>query len=522
LISVHLGEEKHMALMTGQEYLRTIKARRPMDVWFRGEKITDPSEHPALKSSLQTIMTIYDLAHHPKFKDMLIVKSHLTGEDCNLYTSPLMSREDAIQKTRLARSLAEVLGCCTFRCTGSEAISGLYPLTYDMDKVLGTDYHERFKNWLKNVQAKDLTITAALTDVKGDRKLKPEDQKDKDMYLRVVERRDDGIVIRGAKVNQTGILFGHEFVIVPTAAMTEAGKAYAVSCAVPADSPGVSYALGRTPFDARLTGDEYDDIDMGKKYGDHQAMLVCDDVFVPNERVFMCEEWEFTPLLIEYFTAVHRLTAGACKSGGVSLLLGVTKVVADSINVGKISHIRSKLAEIGITAETLYSLSLSAGFEGFKHESGAWIPNSLLAHAAKYQATILPHNVVRYLREIMSGTGETFPAARDLLEGKMSEKLQKYLMPAKEGMTPEDRLRIYRLAENMARGSNWSAMAIHGGGNTEAARLMAYRHINLDKLAKLAEVACGIDDDDDLAADLISERSGKIDWDPKIFKVKKK
>jgi 4-hydroxybutyryl-CoA dehydratase/vinylacetyl-CoA-Delta-isomerase len=122
----------------------------------------------------------------------------------------------------------------------------------------------------------------------------------------------------------------------------------------------------------------------------------------------------------------------------------------------------------------------------------------------------------------MSGTGETFPAARDLLEGKMSEKLQKYLMPAKEGMTPEDRLRIYRLAENMARGSNWSAMAIHGGGNTEAARLMAYRHINLDKLAKLAEVACGIDDNDDLAADLVSERQGKIDWDPKIFKVKKK
>ena len=511
-----------MALMTGAEYLKSIKARKPMNIWFRGEKITDPSEHPALKPSLETIMKIYDLGHHPKFKEMLRVKSHLTGEDCNLYTAPLMSREDAMQKTRVARSLAEVLGCCTFRCTGSEAISGLYPTTYDMDKGLGTDYHERFKNWLKTVQEKDLTITAALTDVKGDRKLKPEEQKDKDMYLRVVEKRDDGIVIRGAKINQTGILFGHEFVIVPTAAMTEEGKAYAVCCAVPSDSDGVMYALGRTPIDARMLGNEWDDIDMGKKYGDHQATLICDDVFVPNERVFMCEEFEYTPLLIEYFTAVHRLTAGACKAGGVSLLTGATKVVADTINVGKMSHIRSKLAEMGITAETLYSLALSAGVEGWQHESGAWIPNSLIAHTAKYQATILPHNVVRYAREIMSGTGETFPAARDLLDSEISEKLQKYLMPAKEGMTPEDRLRVYRLLENMTRGSNWSAMAIHGGGNTEAARLMAYRHINIGKLAKLAEVACGIDDDDNLAADLISERHGKIDWDPKVFKVKKK
>ena len=511
-----------MGLMTGEEYLKSIKARKPMDIWFRGEHITDPSEHPALKASLETIMSIYDLGHHPEFKKMLIVKSHLTGEDCNIYTAPLMSQADAMQKTRVARALAEVLGCCTFRCTGSEAISGLYPLTYDMDKNLGTDYHERFKNWLKHVQEKDLTITAALTDVKGDRMLKPEDQKDKDMYLRVVEKRDDGIVIRGAKINQTGVLFGHEFVIVPTAAMTEEGKAYAVACAVPADTPGVSYALGRTPFDQRMMGDKYDDIDVGKKYGDHQATFICDDVFVPNERVFMCEEYEFTPLLIEFFTAVHRLTAGACKAGGVSLLTGATKVVADSINVGKVSHIRSKLAEMGITAETLYALSLSAGVEGWQHESGAWVPNSLLAHAAKYQATILPHNMVRYVREIMSGSGETFPAAKDILESGIAEKLQKYLAPAKEGMTTEDRLRIYRLAENMARGSNWSAMAIHGGGNTEAARLMAYRHINMGKLAKLAEVACGIEDNDDLAADLISERQAKIDWDPKVFRVKKK
>jgi 4-hydroxybutyryl-CoA dehydratase/vinylacetyl-CoA-Delta-isomerase len=507
-----------MPLKTPEEYVASIKARKPMKIWFRGEKIKDPLKHPALQSSVETIKRIYELAHHPKFKELLTVKSHLTGNVCNLYTSPLTKREDAIQKTRLARAMGEVLGCCTFRCTGSEAISGLYPTTYEMDKALGTDYHERLKKWLIKVQDGDLTVTAALTDPKGDRKLRAYQQKDPDMYLRVVEKRKDGIVIRGSKVNQTGIILANEVVIVPTTTVPEEGKQYAVACAVPADAEGMDYVLGRWPVDLRVGQDEVEMVDVGKKYGDHQAMLIVDDVFVPNERIFMCEEWQFTPKLMEYFTAVHRLTAGACKSGGVSLLLGATKLATDSTNISKISHVKNKLAEIGISAETLYSLSLSAGYEGFQHESGAWIPNSLLAHSTKYQATILPFDAVRYARELMSGIGETAPSAKDLMDGEIGPKIKKYLAPAKEGMTTEDRLRVFRLIENLARGTNWTAMALHGGGNTEAARLMAFRHINLDKLAKLAEVACGIEKDESKAADLIAERLGKIDYGPVLFK----
>lgn len=507
-----------MPLKTPAEYIASIKARKPMNIWFRGERIKDPVEHPALRSSVETIKRIYELAHHPRFKDMLTTTSHLTGEVCNFYTAPLMSREDAMQKTRLARSLAEVLGCCTFRCTGSEAISGLYPTTYDCDKALGTNYHERLKTWLKRVQTEDLTVTAALTDPKGDRKKKAHEQKDPDAYLRVVETRDDGIVVRGAKVNQTGIILANEVMIVPTTTVRENGKEYAVACAVPADAPGMNYILGRWPVDLRVGDDTLEMIDVGKKYGDHQAMLIVDDVFVPNERVFMCQEWQVTHLLMEFFTAVHRLTAGSCKSGGVSLLLGATKLAADSTNISGVSHIKHKMGEMGIMAETLYALSLSAGVEGFQHESGAWIPNSLLAHSAKFQATRLPFDAVRYAREIMSGIGETAPAAKDLLEAEIGPMIDKYLAPAKEGMSTEDRLRVMRLIENMSRGTNWTAMALHGGGNTEASRLMAVRHMNLDKLAKLAEVACGIEKDETKAADLISERLGKIDYDPSVFK----
>ena len=507
-----------MPLKTPEEYVRSIKARKPMDVWFRGKKMTDIVDDPVLRPSLETMKKMYELTRHPKFKDLLTTKSHLTGNICNFYTSPLMSQEDAMRKTRLARAMGEVLGCCTFRCTGSEAISGLYPITYEIEKATGTEYHKRLKTWLARVQDEDLTVTAALTDPKGDRKLKPQEQKDPDMYLHVVEKRKDGIVIRGAKLNQTGVVLAHEVVILPTTAVNADGKAYAVACAIPVDTPGMKYVLGRFPVDLRFGDDQAEMADVGKKFADHQAMFVVDNVFVPWDRVFMCEEWQFTGKFLEYFTAVHRLTAGACKSGGLSLLLGATKLAADSINVGKIGHVQSKFAEMGISAETLYSLSLAAGVEGFKHESGAWIPNSLIAHSTKFQATMIPFNALRYAREIMSGIGETAPSFKDLAATEIGPMIDKYLAPAKEGMTTEDRLRVFRLIENLTRGTNWSAMAIHGGGNTEASRLMALRHINLDKLAKIAEVACGIDDDEGKAADLISEREGKIDYGPGVFK----
>jgi len=502
-----------MALKSVKEYIETMRARNKMEIWFRGEKIEDPVSSNVLSSSLNAIKKVYELAQHPEIGPHVTTESHLTGERVNFYLSPLMSREDAMKKTRMARLFGEILGCCSHRCTGSEAISGLYPLTWDMDKILGTDYHQRFTRWLKYVQENDLACTAALTDPKGDRRLSANKQPHPDFYLRIKEKNSQGIVLSGAKVNQTGIIFAHEVVIIPTNAFGEDEKEYVVACAVPTDSRGLIYILGRTPQDLRLAGDDIERIDVGKEFADHQAMVIFEDVFVPWERVFMCEEWQFTQLVLEYFTAIHRLTAGGCKSGGLSMLTGATLAAAEHIGVDKAGHIKNKLAEMAIQAETLYALSLAAGVEGFKHPSGAWIPNSLLAHCTKFQATILPFKNVCIAREILSGWGETAPSAKDLLHPEIGPKIQKYFAPiAKQGATAEERLRIVRLIEHLTRGSNWTAMALHGGGNTEAARIMASRHTDWNKLRALAEVASGVSQDAEKIYRKLAERNGLVDF----------
>ena len=59
--------------------------------------------------------------------------------------------------------------------------------------------------FLKFVQEQDLTVDGAMTDPKGDRGLAPHQQEDPDLFYIIVERREDGIVVRGAKAHQTGI-----------------------------------------------------------------------------------------------------------------------------------------------------------------------------------------------------------------------------------------------------------------------------------------------------------------------------
>jgi len=507
-----------MALITSDELIARLKKRTNMNVWFNGEKLEEPTQAPALRASLNAIKKVYDVAQHPKLQPILTTKSMFGDDLVHRYVAPLMSQEDAIMKARLATVMAEIIGCCSFRCTGSEAIGGLFPFTYDLDKELGTEYHTRLKNWIRTVQDNDLCITATLTDSKGDRHKKPHEQENETSYAKIVEKTKDGIIISGAKVNQTGLLFADEFVVVPTSAMCEEDKNYAFSCAIPANTEGLVYVLGRTPQDLRLGDDAEQMLDAGKKYADHQAMVFFDRVFVPWEKVFFCGEWKLSARLMEYFTAVHRLTAGACKSGGLTVLLGASGAAANYIGVDNASHIRSKLTDMGINAATLYALSLTSAYEGFEHPSGAWVPNSLFAHCAKYLATRFPFDACRISREIISGWGDTAPSAKDLHNKDIGEILEKYFSPAaRKDRSAEDRLRIIRLIEHMTRGSNWTAMALHGGGNQEAAKLMATRHMDWGKLVEIAEAACGVKESDEKALDLIAERQGKIDAGKKVF-----
>ena len=504
-----------MAIKTREEFQESIRARGPMNVYFLGEKVEDLTTFPPLAASFNAISKVYELHSNPDWEDLLTMTSTLNGEKVSFYNAPLTSPAEANQKTRAARALAEVIGCCTHRCTGSEAFAGLGPCTYDMDHDLGTNYFDRFMKFLDHVQRNDLSCTVTVTDTKGLRTLPPHKQENKDCYIHVDEVNNDGIYVSGFKCNQTGILFAHEIIIVPTTNMRPEDKDFALACAIPADTPGITFVLGRTPQDKRffeVSGD-IEGIDLGKNFADHQAMVYFDHVFVPNDRVFMCGETDYVGRLLSYFTSVHRLTAGGCKAGGCSALCGAASLVSEMIGVEKAGHIRTKLTEMAMTAETVYSMSLAAGIEGFQHPSGFWIPNPLTSHTCKYQCTKMPFDAVRYARDIIAGFGETAPSEIDMRSPEVGAICQAAYNPGNPKYDAFDRLRATRFVEHMARGSNWTAMALHGGGNQEAATVMARAFTDWNHCKNMVKAVTGIIKDKaeaDAVINEIGKREGRI------------
>ncbi len=224
-------------MMTKEQYESLRKLN--LKVYFMGELIENPVDHPMIRPSMNSVAMTYKLAEKEEYKDVMTATSNLTGKTINRFCHLHQSTEDLINKVKMQRLLGQKTAACFQRCVGMDAFNALFSSTYEMDKALGTEYHKRFTEYMKLVQNNDLTVDGAMTDPKGDRSLSPSKQEDPDLYLHITEVREDGIVVRGAKAHQTGAVNSHEHLIMPTVAMKEEDKDYAVSFAIPSDAEGV-------------------------------------------------------------------------------------------------------------------------------------------------------------------------------------------------------------------------------------------------------------------------------------------
>lgn len=334
-----------------------------------------------------------------------------------------------------------------------------------------------------------------MTDTKGDRGLPPHAQEDPDMYLHVVETRPDGIVVRGAKAHQTGAVNSQEMIVMPTVSMGSDDKEYAVSFAVPMDTEGIIMIIGRQSCDTRKM--EVGELDVGNsEFGGVEALVVFDNVFVPNNRIFMNGEVEFAGVMVERFAGYHRQSYGGCKVGVGDVLIGAAALAADYNGCARASHIKDKLIEMTHLNETLYCCGIACSAEGSPTDSGNYMIDLLLANVCKQNVTRFPYEIARLAEDIAGGIVVTAPSEADLKGGFTGPYVEKYLKGI-SGVSVENRLRILRLIENLCLGTaavGYRTESLHGAGSPQAQRIMISRQGNLfmkkelaKKLAKISE-----------------------------------
>ncbi len=479
-----------MALKDGDAYKESLRTLNHT-VYAFGEKIESVVDSPLTEPHVNAASMTYDMALDPATEDLVTTVSHLSGKKINRFTHIHQSTDDLVKKVKMLRLIATRTGTCFQRCVGWDAMNAVYSVSFEMDKELGTDYHQRFCRYLEYIQENDLMVAGAMTDPKGDRSLPPNKQSDPDMFVRVIDTNDKGITIRGAKAHQTGIVNSHEMLIMPTSAMGEEDMEYAVACAVPVDAPGIVHIFGRQTNDGRrLMGHSLDQGNARFGIVGGEALTVLENVFVPWDRVFMYGEYQYTGSLVERFASYHRQNYGGCKTGISDIIIGASTAMAEYNGVAKASHVKDKVVEMVHLAETLYSGSIACSAEGAPTPSGSYYVDPLLANSVKQNVTRFIYEICRLSHDIAGGQIATMPSEQDLRHPEVGKLVEKY-MKGSDNASSEDRMRIARLIENMT-GGTALVESMHGAGSPQAQRVMILRQAGLQRKKKLAEKLAGI------------------------------
>ena len=446
-------------MVTSQEYRERLYAMKP-NLYIGGKKLG--RDNPMIKPGINVMSITFDMAQDPDWEELTTATSSLTGKKVNRFTHLPQNPYDLMQKQKMVRLLAQRAGGCIQRCMGMDAIIALSIATKEIDDKHGTEYHRRFMDYMKVYQEKDLTAACAQTDTKGDRIKRPCEQKDPDAYVHIVEVRDDGIVVRGAKVSITMVAYADEILVVPTRALRPEDEDYAVAFAIPADWEGV-HLITRPVLVRERKQIKAPFAEMGVS----DSVVVFDNAFIPKERVFMCKEWEFGRRLALLFADSHRHSYSGCKPAVSDILCGATALVAEANNIEKVSHVRAKLSEFAGGAELAYAAGIASALYGERTSSGTFFPNTIYANVGRRLMGETIYHEFNILSEIAGGFSVTLPFEDDFTSKDTKAWLEKYIMRNPE-VPPEVAHRIWRLVENLSSSAMaaWYEIAgVHGGGS---------------------------------------------------------
>jgi 4-hydroxyphenylacetate 3-monooxygenase/4-hydroxybutyryl-CoA dehydratase/vinylacetyl-CoA-Delta-isomerase len=475
-------------MIKSDEFLERLK--RMKDNVYMGGKLIKRDD-PQLMPGVRVIMLSYDLAVHPEFKGLFTATSHLDAKKINRFTHIHQNADDLIKKIDMTREGIHQTGFCIQRCMGIDAMNALSVVTKEVDDAKDTEYHQKFIEYLKYWQENDISGACAQTDVKGNRKLRPHEQPDPDHYVRIVERKKDGIIVRGAKSHITMAAYADEIIVIPTRMLTKEEGDWAVAFGIPADAKGVKLVNRASAPRARkyLTSPLTD-------FGSSDSFILFDDVFVPLERVFLAGETEFAGRLALMFALYHRHSYCGCKPGVTDILMGLTALVAEYHGLEKAQHIQHKIADLIGVGELVYASGIAAAVRSEKASSGTQIPNTIFANVGRRHAGENIYHEHSILADVSGGISATLPFEEDFFAEETKDLLHKYIIH-NDQVPAENQHRCYRTIGDLicsGFGGVWQIAGVHGGGSPIMESIALLGNYDLSKRKKLAKHIAGIKD----------------------------
>ncbi len=476
-----------MALHTPEQLTERLAAMSP-NIRSRGAVVENRTEHaPFSPTLLSWGHWLYHAAFDEETAGTMVAGPDLNGEDCHVFWHMAASVDDLLQNLHAARLLAERSPLAGYASIGRDELQALLIVTQDIDEAKDTAYHQRVKAYVRRFQRDQVMTAAAVTDVKGDRSKRPSQQDDPDMYVHVVERNDEGIVVRGAKAHTSGSVGAEELIVIPTRALVEGEDDYAVSFAVPVDAPGLrmvarGLSMAHHADEVEVPISAHDDL--------VETLTIFDDVFVSYERVFLLGEHEYAGAIANTFASVNRQGYLGTEVGKLRLFVGAAQRIAELNGVAHVSHIKDKIAQLIRLERTIWALGLGSSLESTSVR-GFQVPDPVQTNAGKLACMEGHYLATRLLLEIAGGAVVTAPFVEDLRSEELADDVEKYFRGAEPGSAWE-RLKLLKFIRDIAASEYsgyWNAEIIHGSGSPAAEMLQLYREHDLDRCKELVQRA---------------------------------
>jgi 4-hydroxybutyryl-CoA dehydratase / vinylacetyl-CoA-Delta-isomerase len=476
-----------MGLRTAEQYKASLRDGRA--VFFRGDKVADVTAHPVIGIAVEHAALDYRMAEDPQYRELAVVKEG--ADEYSRYYHLPRNGDDLLKRSALiaAATREGATLVVLIKEIGTDALLALHIIGERMAAAGKPEYRERIHKFYRHCRDNDLAVAVAQTDVKGDRSLGPTQQDHPDYYVRVVEERPDGVVVRGAKVHTSVSTNTNEVIVLPTRAMRPEDKAYAIGFALPMNAPGLKMIASphgsskKNPFEHPISA----------RHKMMETLTVFDDVFVPKERIFLNGEIDFAGLLALTFVRFHRFTAVSYKLPLLELLAGAGAAIAEANGISRAGHVRDKLTHLAAYHTTVRGLIEHAA-RTCTLEDGIAVPNTLLTNVAKYHFAHNYHQGVQIVQDLAGGLLVTAPGEEDLKSEATREYVLKYMGGAK-GFDAEKRLRLLNLISDLTSseyGGYQEVLAVHAEGGFEAEKLQAYREYDFKTVAAYARKLAGV------------------------------
>jgi 4-hydroxybutyryl-CoA dehydratase/vinylacetyl-CoA-Delta-isomerase len=472
-----------MALRTPKQFLAGLKDGRT--VYYRGEAVKDVTTHAELGVAARHAAIDFELAENPQYRSIAV---HTDGnEEYSAYYRVPRRAQDLVDRGQLIE-LGTQLGATLvllIKEIGTDALFALKRVLARKQDAQGTG---RLDAFYRSCRDNDLALAVAQTDVKGDRSKRPSEQEDPDVYVRVVEERANGIIVRGAKVHTSCTPYVDEVIVLPSRSMTAGDERWSVAFAVPAGTPGLS--MYASDFLHGTSERFTHPISTAHKMV--ETLTVFDNVFVPWERVFFHGRIDMAGAAALTFVEFHRFTAVNYKLPLLDALVGLGIAIAQANGIEKAGHVRDKLTWLSGYAETVRGLSHLAAMR-CGVEQGIAYPDVFTTNLAKWTFAREFHRAIEIVQDLAGGSLVTGPATADWESAELRPVLEKYF----RGAWPADRrlplLNVISEMTSRAYGGYQAVLAIHAEGSLEAEKMAMLRAYDSTRAVNFALELAGLE-----------------------------